>query len=571
MIKNTLFITLLTFSISMPLSAAQPMPPMGIPGAGQQPALNQDDMRALQEMETEVNKFYSSLSVEEQTQFNSDVEELTNVMMDMSEDELMDFFGNMFPEEDFQQPEPTPEPAPTTPEPEVKTPTKKPAQPAVPTRDIEGALKLIDDIISQTEKFLRTAQMIPELPGKIEKWVSKTKIKEWKTGLTWAILKEDIDIFNQKMHNLKERDPKTKKYRHLGNLVKNEGLFNNLMQMRTQLEKHVPNVEAPAFGLGTVSKKSRNHIRELLNAFAEAVYKLDLTTSLDKLMKQYEPRAKELREEEEGARKTALAESTKKTGVVPMRPVSGNGFAGGYGRPHTGYPGRDYQDYPQYDNYTPHQPTSYAASDRPRRGRSSRNGNEAKPTPAKATPSGSAPTAPAAPKRESEVDRMLGSVNMYLDSVVEFVDESATLTNIKGHVSDNSSVDIQLATQVLPQIISNIKKVRRNIKKVQKKIGKLDKAQQAMYGKELAETVGAHKEDLDKLRTDIQGLSTTNIKINININKRYAYFADHTVSTSNKQQQASLETIKQQVPNPVSLEELSKLINELYKEVGFTK
>jgi hypothetical protein len=273
-------------------------------------------------MEEEINNYVNTLSEEEQIRFHQLVEEETKKMEAMNEEELNNYVQQMLNEIDETTKE-LPEPAPT---PSKIEPTPAPVvTPEVKLDETEKALKVINNIITNTESFLRKAQRIPELPGKITQWVEKDKVSQWQVDLTWETLQGKIEDLNQKLIQLKERDPKTKKYRYIGHLLKKENTYNNLVKLRENLNASEPLVVVADFGLGPITKESRAAIQKVLSAFAEAIYVLDIPEDINKVIAEFEPRAKEIRDEEEGNRKRALEESKRGIKESPRKEVGGKG------------------------------------------------------------------------------------------------------------------------------------------------------------------------------------------------------------------------------------------------------
>ena len=287
--------------------AMAPMGNMGMP--------SMDDIQA---MEAEIDKFVRSLPPEQQKQFYKDVEELTNIMEKMTPDELNDFVGNVFTEAGLIE---QPVPAKPAPKPEV-TKAKEEAKPVIavttaPSAPTEKAVSMINAIIKRTEEFMRKAQVIPELQAKMNKWVVQKKLLDVTANLDWQTVETQIDELNVLLYHLKETDPVTGQYKHIGNLIKDEALYNNLATLQVTLDAYVPAVQIPPFGLETVSKESRAAIREVLSQYLEAFYLLNVPAAIKKVKALYEPRAKQLKEEEKQRAEKAYGEAQKTRTPAP--------------------------------------------------------------------------------------------------------------------------------------------------------------------------------------------------------------------------------------------------------------
>ena len=305
-IFRRIILSLLGLITSMSLAMGQ----MG--NMGGMPSM--DDIQA---MEAEIDKFVRSLPPEQQKQFYKDVEELTGIMEKMTPDELNDFVGNVFTEAGLVEP-----PAPAKPAQKPEPKAEKETKPAVvvttaPSGPTEKAVNMIKAIIKRTEEFMRKAQVIPELQAKMNKWVVQKKLLDVAANLDWQAVEIQIDELNVLLYSLIEPDHVTKQYKHIGNLIKDEALYNNLATLQVTLESYVPTIEIPPFGLENVSKESRAAIREVLSQYLEAFYLLNVPTAIKKVKTLYEPRAKELKEEEKQRTEQAYKEAQKTRTPAP--------------------------------------------------------------------------------------------------------------------------------------------------------------------------------------------------------------------------------------------------------------
>ena len=160
---------------------------------------------------------------------------------------------------------------------------EKPAAPLITPAEIEQAKKaiaMLNAIISSTEEFLRKMQIIPDLPGKMNKWISQKKLHNSSAQLSWESIQTQIEELNALLYTLREKDPKTGQYRHIGSLLKNEALYNNLAKLQSMLQTYVPRIIIPDFGLDKVSKESRDAIRETLNQYLDAFNALNVITDI---------------------------------------------------------------------------------------------------------------------------------------------------------------------------------------------------------------------------------------------------------------------------------------------------
>lgn len=545
--------------------------------AAMQPPSPEEFAQWYQEVNKEVDQFKAGLSEEERKQFDTEVENLTKVMTDILETEgpegLDKFIEGMFQAEQPPMPQaPVEEEVKAPVEEEVKEPAK-PKEPEIPAKSLEAAAKLVEDLIFYTERFMRKSEIIPEMPRIVDSGVMKGRIKEWKSDLTWEKLKGAIENLNKKLHDLQDRDPKTKKYKYLSDLLQQESLYNNLSHLLTLLSLNEPKAEAPAFGLGKVDiKVSRPAIENVIAGFVEAIYKLEIPSSIDKIIEKYEPRAKTLREEEESARKKSLEESKKprtealKKETAHAEPYGGVSFpaAGGQSSAY-GYPA-GYETYGMpsaYQPYEPYSPSSnYDYGSEPTS--ANRDRSEGKETDKRsggtksAAKDDSASTAPVSVKTDPSVERSVKKIDTALDQIAEMVNTSK-LGALETHLTDSSPVDADLAALTIPNVIRKFNSVIEQVKVAKRTAARLSKAQQDQTAHELRSLASGHKSLLTNLHNHIANAKTK--LASISADKQYAYFGG-------KQRDKASKDVVGKIAQPASLEELAELIEQFNAEVG---
>ena len=121
------------------------------------------------------------------------------------------------------------------------------------------------------------------------------------------------------LSKLVEQDPKTKEYYHLDELLKDESLYNNLRKIQETISKLEPNIEEMTPLAGTMSKQSKKAFQKMIAQYIEAVYVLNISQELKKIFEKFEPKAKEAREQEEKAAKRAELEAKRK--LTPGAPI----------------------------------------------------------------------------------------------------------------------------------------------------------------------------------------------------------------------------------------------------------
>jgi len=548
----------------------------------------QDDMKMLQEMEKEINKIVSGMKKEEREQFNRDVEELTKVMEKMKPEELESFVNEVF----TQPPAPMPLPVPKK---EVaKRPVKKkkpaPKKEKVPVKKQDQALQIIDVIIKRTNNFLVKAQVIPDAENKINEWGKEDKkIQNWQPDLDWDELKLQIEAFVQKLHKMKEKDPKTKEYKHIAAFIKDEALYNNMAKLKTTLAIQEPKVEIPPFGLEELSPESETAMLVVLNAYTEGFYLLNIPKGLATVMAQYEERAKELREEEEAAQKRAFEEA--KIPELPAPTVlAGTPEAEDYYAP----------TYRRAPSYAPTYRPTYAPTRRPAR-------PAARRAPTRQTPTGKVagrpgakiaaksaqaetedkklkdrkpgvkkPTVEVAKKIEDPaLKRPIKKVDHFIDAAAQVLEDledhpilKDILKDMKKHMEDaTQEVDTRFA-KALQSMTSNLKRATNNVEQLQEKVKnkKLSKPLQKRIKDEIKAIFDVNKDLFNKVikqTKKIRDLPQEEIK-KIPAKKRYAYLGEKEAV-----QKEDAETLKflKELPEPGSIYLLEDALNDLKKAI----
>ncbi len=319
-------ITFLVFALFLcaPISLhAAGTPPGG--GSGM-PDLSAEDLKMLEEIGKEVEKYVSALPTEAQLRaqgvpeeeikkretrekFDAEVEKYSK----MSEKQLLEEMEKVFAEAASQMPaQPQPEIEKPTYAPPVQPEISKPVEkPIIPTDKQLAALKLIDDVLASINNFMNKAQIMVELPGKIPTWVKEGKLRNWPASLTWNAFSTQIEELQLKLHKIKDRDPRSASYKYLDDFIKDEALNNNLAKVRDSLMRNEPKIELGGFGLDRMGSETRTAVRSVLLTLHEATSVLGIPAALDKIIEKYEPTAKKIKESEEAAQKRAVEESRR--------------------------------------------------------------------------------------------------------------------------------------------------------------------------------------------------------------------------------------------------------------------
>lgn len=537
-----------------------------------QQQLSPEDLKLLEEVEQQINNYVASLPPEKQQEFWDDVKKESEKMSKMSEDDLVQYMEKVFSEELPPAEQPVIEaPAPIAPVKEAKI-EERPAQ---PMDKQQAALKLIDSMITRTSNFLRKAQTVVGLSGKVINWIKEGKLKNWPATLTWDVFKGHIDELNQKISKLKDKDPKTNKYKYLDDFIKDESLYNNLSKINDVLTKNEPLIEVSSFGIDKMATESREAIRKVLMSLHEAHTLLGIPQAIDKIFEKYEPTAKKLKESEEATSKQALELSkrprTAAPAVVGGTPQDRRSFSQEKPRSH------DYD----YGRYTPS--SNY---DFPDRKGEKRDESSTKKTDATGggeggkegdkKPADKPADKPKVDEKESKsLEDAISSLEKSFDLFMVALDGNKNLENIKDHIrNDSSEADLKLsasfttAKNEIGNAIAQIKRVKRRMTS-----SKLSDTQKKEYVGLVKNTYKEYKNTLERIaneiaevKKDIETIAT--IRATNGPIKKYAYFGlgnKNALEEKYKSDEKKAKLISN--IQPIDLTELQESILDLKKVV----
>ncbi len=545
--------------------------------------LSPQEMQELEQFEQElleasqaIDEYVSTLSSDEQAEFNRAVEEVSEMIEGMSEEELNQFLGEMFTGEPAVEPEvevEKPEEPVIEEEPTVE---QEPELTVEQQRKIENAIKLIDSIIKNTNTYIIKVQSSPDLPAKIVHWGKKDTIKEWPTDLTWKDFRTNMETFVQKLYKMKDQDPRTKEYKYMDGLLEDETLFNNVAQLEAKLKKEVPRIEIPEFGLQKLSIKSKQATQKATSSYTEALYTLKIPESLDKLFEKFEPKAEKLRKEEEAAKKRAEQEAKK-----PRRPTRAV-EAGVSPEEALGYrygPSYDYDYGARFETPTFEPTYGQRYPSDTGRPRDRRKPTERKPTPSTTAADKSKAAKDKAKKetedlarraaqvpKDPESERLLGTIIQNLKDLVETIDEQPRLKNLTTYLTSDEAVDTTLVIDIT-RLKRKISKTEDNIKALQLKTRPLSQTLNKYYQDELNRVISKDKAVLENLSKSIKDIDYPQTKGQILPEKQWAYFKDKDALPALEKRPEPVRAIRQQIPTPTPLSELQESIDKLMETV----
>lgn len=471
----------------------------------------QDFERELEEANRAIEEYVSSLSPAEQAEFNRQVDEMSRMFENMSEDEFEKFLGEMFTDEPVTEPNPFTEVQPVTEEvTEVKTLSTE------DKKKVETALKVLDDIITKSNLFMVLVNSSPDLPNRITRWGAKGEISNWQSGVKWDGFKGALETLVQKLYKAQEQDL-SKKYKYLLELIADESLYNNLIQLQTSLNTLVPTINLPEFGVQKLSSQSKNAIKDILRKYTESFYLLNIPQALDTLFQKYGPEEEKLRTAEEaGTKRAQEAARGMRTPAAPETAGIGSegyGYDYGYGYPQ--YYDGDY-GYNPYESYNPYgdygYPSDYdygtesdagAGAGKGGGGGSSSGGGSAGSRTGKEEPDKEAGASKGGPKviPQHEIERAIADIKTGLsDIAAAMTDEEGNPTALGNLVDtiENKDVDFILAGSTLPTIVDKkLDTMSKALETINKKT--LTSKDLSHYKKEVEKAFDKNKKQLEDL------------------------------------------------------------------------
>jgi len=485
-----LHLTLLSF-------AGQAPQPKAAPPAAQLPELSEEELGQIeQQMETEINSFVQDLPPEQQEQFYKDVDALTEAMSKMSEEELTQFIEGVFAEAPApvqpEKPVIPPKPEEKEGKPKEKEEKKKPK---LPKKQMEAAVKMLDTIFDHIDSFLHKAEIILEFPRKVEKWGKAGFIPNWDATLSWLKIQEDSIRLAQKMRSLMSRNPKTKEYYFIENLIQDKALYNNLEHLEKQLSTYEPKIDLAEFNFRKLDLSSKTAARTTIGYLLEAFKLKKIPTAIDTIIAKYAQIAEKIKKEEDEAVKQAL-EELKKPRVPATVKVIGVPEEPEYAVPT--YPTADYgYGVPgYYAPYAPAKPGEPRVAKPAERKPKDKKEEEAKPTAA------AIPTPPA----EEKTVKHLEDLEAVLEEATEAIDDILVKPNLAQALT---------TTPLDTTLEESLKTVRKAIQGTTQSIGRFnvrykelsDKAKEK-YESRIRSILKEPKEKIDQLKNKLGTITT---------------------------------------------------------------
>ncbi len=189
----------------------------------------------------------------------------------------------------------------------------------VPVEKKEEIMIVVSQVAKSIESFLAKAEAFPDFDGKVLRWVEKKdRITDWQTD-SWASFQHELNKFVHTLHRFKEKDAKIG-FKHLDALLKQEATIQNLKQLQKKLADYETKIpEFSTFEIAKMSEPTKNAAINTINSLTESLYRTKLPQELQKIIEEFDPIAKKLREEDEKAAKEALTRSKRFEPTMPIR------------------------------------------------------------------------------------------------------------------------------------------------------------------------------------------------------------------------------------------------------------
>jgi hypothetical protein len=550
------------------------------------------DMQSIQQELEEANRaieeYVASLPPEEQAEFNKAVDEISQMFDNMSEEEFEKFLGEMFIEEPM--PEPYFEsPSPTTQiEPTIATPTLTNEQ----KKKVENVIKVIDDIIRQSNVFLVQVNSSLETSNNIDEWGKAGKITNWQPGAEWENLKTDIEKFVQKLYKIQDKDLTTSDYKYLSDLIEDEASINNLIQLQTNLNSFIPRIEISEFDIHALSAQSKTALKNALQEYTENLYVVAIPKALDDIFEKHEPAALKAKEAEEAAEKKALdtlkrprtpaaatsagaSEESRSSGYDYGYGYGSNyGYDGGYGgySPYdSSYYGGDYGYDGGYGSELGKQSGGFGGG----QGGSGGSGGGGSIGGGTSTPTGPSmqKTVPVGPPKEKNprIKKLVNDISTAMDDINKIITDNKNLKEIDTHVITKAE-GIEAEVVSITDITNNIATINKevititlNIERLNRPMKDANKNTQAYYNQSLNASIEQPLATISSFNDAITTINYTKNKAKISPLKQWAYFAEDKAEAQIKEDDETeqLAALKKNIKERVSLITLQENIKKM--------
>lgn len=335
-IKNLLLILITagcTFVIPPYLHAVPagpvPSPFGGAPGGGAPFNPNMSEEEMLNKLMEEIN---AAIPEDQRENFWKEVEAETRRLEEatahMSDEEKQAYLLNQM-NTAMEEAEAMPIPEPVE---EKKAKEEKPKPKPAPVKEAVETGEILKSIVKSINSFINKAAAFPDFDRKVDRWSKQNLLSDWPANQTWEQFKNELNKFNSLLQRFQEKDAKIG-MKHIDALAKNEQAIQALKQLEAKLTREVPIIDVSVFAITSMSKQTKNAIAHSMNALTQAIFKIKVGETLQKIIEEFDPVAKKLREEEEKAAKTALTQTQRQPTSVPVKTAGKPERKGGFSLP----------------------------------------------------------------------------------------------------------------------------------------------------------------------------------------------------------------------------------------------
>lgn len=294
-------------------------------GAPFNPGMSEEEM--LNKLMEEIN---AAIPEDQRDNFWKEVEAETQRLeaatANMSEEEKQAYLINQM-NSAMEEAEQIPIPEP------VKEEKKKEEKPKpAPVKEAIETGEILKSIVTSINTFLNKAAAFPDFDRKVSNWAKQNLLSDWSADQTWEQFKNELNKFNSLLQRFQEKDAKIG-MKHIDALAKNEQALQSLKELEAKLAREVPIIDVSVFAITSMSKKTKNAIAHTVNTLTQSVYKIKLGETLQKIIEEFDPAAKKLREAEEKAAKAALAQTQRAPTSVQVKTAGKAPKSGGFNLP----------------------------------------------------------------------------------------------------------------------------------------------------------------------------------------------------------------------------------------------
>lgn len=505
---------------------------IGFPSSG--PMDEAQLMQDYEQLQRGIEEYISSLSPEEQQEFYETQRMYEEMFSKMSDEERRQYMEELYQaaEEEMMQyyaDLQANQPAENLNVSEIKT---APVQKEEPKIIIEYSkyseiIQIIETILTKTESFLVKVNSIPDIAGRVARWVETKDITNWPANTTWSTFVHNVEMLYESIGHLLEKNPKTGLFKHLDAALESAPLIELLKTLSKTLEQNESLVKIASFGLEPMTKETKVALKTIITSYLDLEVKIRTSNDLQQVVAKFDPEAIKLKQEELAAQ--TAAESISNMSVLPAAGSVGGAVgysggssgsyspSGGYGAPYSsgGYYGGGYPSGSSYPATGSTSPTGSAGAGTGGSGNTGttgdKNSNEIKTV------------------REKDVDseRILGRIELVFNELNSYIKENAEFSssNLKNTLIDTSDItdhDTELLKFKLPALSKLVNSCTSELSALARRVRSLGEAIQKGYKDDVKALFNSVGSPVKQLVSDISNAG--NYWVSITADKRKLYF-----------------------------------------------